>query len=596
MDNEFFDSRPHRDDLSYHVIQTEKDLRDLIAELQTKKAFSIHLKTTGSDPLKDRIVGIAISTTPCTGHYIPTGEEQIPTVFQSVLEDQQTTLYLHDAKLNLQFLLTAGIDATRAVIVDTMIAAILLNHEKSELKWLTEKIFGEKQIKSDEVSKKGQTTLDIVSAQNVGFNACTDADFTFRLAHILRVMMESRDQIPLFEVEMEVLKVLTFMERKGVRIDVAYLKQLGPEFKARIEKLQSEIWKYTGKINLNSNKQMADKLFGEMKFPTIRPTKKGFSVDNGVLEELKKRTAHALFDLIQQYRSEEKLYSTYVKGLQRQVDKQSRTHTSFWQCVSTGRLSSSNPNLQNIPNQVRRAIVAEEGHVLLSFDYSQIELRVLAYLSKDEMLASSFLSGLDVHVHTASQIYNCSYEHVTDEMRKVAKTLNFGLVYGISAWSIAVGLGISEVEAARFMEMYFKRYSGVKKYIDVTKSFAKKNGYVETILKRRVMFPDINCPDRKRRGHAERAAINAPVQGSAADVIKIAMSRIRNHPLCRYLVLQVHDELLLEVPRDEVSNTILVIKPLMEISPLPDFTIPIVADVEYGPSYGQLTRAESMST
>ena len=255
-------------------------------------------------------------------------------------------------------------------------------------------------------------------------------------------------------------------------------------------------------------------------------------------------------------------------------------------------MSSSNPNLQNIPEEARRALVAEEGRCFLSLDYSQIELRVLAHLSGDSELIRSFQQGLDVHRHTASQIYGVNYEDVTAEMRGVAKTINFGLVYGISPYGIAAGLKISEKEALNFMIRYFERYPGVKVYIARMKEFAREHGYVETILKRRVLTPEIKNPDQKRRGHAERAAINAPVQGSAADIIKIAMARI--HQVYKRtsvnMIMQVHDELIFEISQScSIQQIAIDIKQIMEIPPaIPEFKIPLVVDVEYGPSYGEL--------
>lgn len=585
----------------YKVIQNEFDLQELSTELSSSLRIAVDLETTGLNLFKDRVVGISFCSKNNAAAYIPIGhitdDQQLPIEttlhhIKQILEDKQKTLIFHNAKFDLQFLLNLGIDASEAVIFDSMIAAVLLNYEKCGLKWLSEHVLGESQIKYEEVSDDNEITLDQVAVETVGFYACMDADYTFRLAQRFENELAQRQLNPLFTVEMEVLKALVFMERAGVRTDVEFLKQLEPEYLKNIAALQERIWEYTGKFNVNSNTQMMIKLFDEMKFPKIRATKKGFSVDAGVLTELKRRTQHPVFDVLLEYRSVEKMYGTYIKGLQREVDERSRTHTNYWQCgAGTGRMSSSNPNLQNIPEEARRAMVAEEGCCFLSLDYSQIELRVLAHLSSDPELVRSFQQGLDVHRHTASQIYSVNYESVTDEMRKVAKTLNFGLVYGISPYGIAVGLKISEKEALDFMIRYFERYPGVKVYIARMKAFAREHGYVETILKRRVLTPEIKNPDQRRRGHAERAAINAPVQGSAADIIKIAMARI--HQVYKRtsvtMIMQVHDELIFEIPQScSIQQIAIDIKQIMEIPPMEDFKIPLAVDTEVGPSYGEL--------
>jgi DNA polymerase I len=594
-----FEERNREYDVDYKIIQTESDFAAIIQQIENSRRLSLDLETTGLGPSRDKIVGVSISLLPCTGFYIPiahrTGEPQLPELLvienlKPVFQNPHKTLSLHNGKFDLQFFSQYGITSFKCQLFDSMIAALLLNYPKSGLKFLSENVLKKKQIKYAEITDDAAITMDEVDIQTAGFYACMDSDFTLQLGERFQKEISKRGIDTLFSVEMEVLKTLLAMEREGVKIDSEYLKQIEPAYLERIENLQKEIWKQIGSFNVNSNQQLADKLFGQMGFPVIRTTKEGRSVDSGVLEELKKRTAHPVFDLLLRYRSEEKLYSTYVKGLRRDSDDNGRVHTSFWQAVSTGRLSSSAPNLQNIPDETRRAIVASKGNVIVSCDYSQIELRVMAYMSKDRVLTESFQKEEDVHARTASEIYGCKIENVTPEMRKAAKTMNFALIYGSTEWGIAAGIQKSVEEAREFMSLYFRRYSGVWDFMEKMREIVRKKGYVETLLGRRIMIPDIRSVEQKKRERAERVAINSPIQGSAADIIKIAMARVflTLSEINAIMILQVHDELLFEVPQGECTQAVKRIKAIMERSPTPDFDIPLLVDAEVGPSYGEL--------
>ena len=433
--------------------------------------------------------------------------------------------------------------------------------------------------------------------ETVGFYACMDADYTLQLASLFETKIRERDINFLFDIEMGVLRTLLKMEREGVGIDTGYLEAIEPEYAKKVLGLTKKIWEITGPFNINSNPQLANVLFWQMNFPVLKSTPdNGQCVDTWVLQELKKKTNHPIFDILLEYRTEEKLYSTYIKGLQKNVDDNLRVHTSFWQMVSTGRMSSSNPNLQNIPPVVRRAIVADSGNVLISLDYSQIELRVLAFVSGDRVLTESFLNDQDVHSRTASEIFGCPINVVTKSERERAKTMNFALVYGSTEYGIAAGLGVSVEKAKEFMRLYFVKYDGVKKYMERMKLFVKSKGFVETMIKRRIMIKDAFSQDYKRRERAERVAINAPIQGSAADVIKISMTRVSRAldegKARARLILQVHDELIFEVEKEKCRDVAIVLKKIMEEPPIEGFTIPLKVDVEAGRSYGELQSME----
>lgn len=590
----------------YRLIQDETSLEKLISRLNGALRISLDLETTGLNPFKDKIVGISLSDSLDKGFYIPvghrTGEMQLTMkaaieALRALFLNDKLTIVLHNGKFDLQFFSRFGILDFKCNIFDTMLAALLLNYQQSGLKWLAEKVLKAKQIKYEEVSGNNKFLLDEMGVESVGFYACMDADYTFQLGNLFANQLKERDIGFLFDIEIGVLRTLLKMEREGVGIDTDYLEDIEPGYAIKVMDLTKSILKITGPFNINSPQQLANVLFWQMNFPVLKSTpENGQCVDTWVLQELQKKTNHPIFDLLLEYRSEEKLLSTYIRALQRNVDDNLRVHTSFWQIVSTGRMSSSNPNLQNIPPVVRRAIVADSGHVLLSLDYSQIELRVLAFISKDKVLTDSFYKGEDVHARTASEIFGCPVNKVTKEMREKAKTMNFALVYGSTEYGIGAGLGVSAEKAKEFMTQYFQKYSGVAEYMKQMRLFVRANGYVETMVKRRILVKDAFSTDPKKRDRAERVGINAPIQGSAADIIKIAMARISlamdTGHVPGVLVLQVHDELIFEVEKDRCRDAAIVLKRIMEHPPVEGFTIPLKVDVEAGRSYGELQLQE----
>jgi DNA polymerase-1 len=390
------------------------------------------------------------------------------------------------------------------------------------------------------------------------------------------------------------------MEEAGIAVDLGYLRSLGEEFAREVARIEREAYEAVGHdFPINSPKQLASLLFEELKLPRGRRTATGYSTDAAVLEEL--RGAHPVIDKILEYREVEKLRSTYAEGLGPLVDPDTRRlHTTFDQAVAaTGRLSSKNPNLQNIPirtplgRRIRRAFVAgDRDHVLLAADYSQIELRVLAHVSGDPALTAAFRDGADVHRRTAAAGFNVAEEDVTREQRDVAKMLNFGIVYGMSDFGLAWRMGMARDEAQRFIDEYFKRYAQVRRYVIETKAFCLEQGYVETLLGRRRYIADMTSPNSAVRGAAERMAINMPIQGTAADIMKIAMRRVydrlaRTGSAARVL-LQVHDELVAEVPRDEVDATARLL--CDEMSAAYALDVPLVVDLRVGENWDEMTR------
>ncbi|MBL8028997.1 MAG: hypothetical protein JNL74_21420 [Fibrobacteres bacterium] len=606
---EYWEDKNIKWNKKYQLIQDEHSLESLLLKLNSSSRISLDLETTGLNPFQDNIVGISISDGSDKGYYIPvghrTGEDQLSLHaategLKTLFQNDMITIVLHNAKFDLQFIGQLGILEFKCELFDTMIASLVLNNEQSGLKWLTENILKTKQIQYEDISQNNKYQMDQLDVETVGFYACMDADYTLQLGNIFERRIKERNIEPLFKLEMGVLRTLLNMERDGVGIDTDYLEDLEPEYEGKILELSNKIYALIGPVNLNSNQQLANLLFGKMKFPVLKSTPdNGQSVDTWVLQELKKRTNHPVFDLLLEYRTEEKLFSTYIKGLQKNVDNYLRVHTSFWQIVSTGRMSSSNPNLQNIPPIVRRAIVADSGKILLSLDYSQIELRVLAFISGDRVLTESFLNDEDVHTRTASEIFGCKTSEVTKEMREKAKTMNFALVYGSTQYGIAAGLGVSVEKAVEFMNQYFIKYSGVKQYMEQMRLFVRANGFVETMLKRRVPIKDAFTMDTNKRERAERVAINAPIQGSAADVIKIAMTRvssaINEGRASARLILQIHDELIFEAEKDKCTETAFILKKIMEEPPIEGFAIPLKVDVEVGRSYGELQSLEFLN-
>ena len=441
---------------------------------------------------------------------------------------------------------------------------------------------------------RNRITMDQVSIAKTTPYACADADMTLRLVDVLRPELEQRNQWRLLtDLEMPLLPVLMRMEMHGMAIDANYLREMSSQISQRLFDLERQIHQFVGhRFNINSTKQLGVVLFEELKLPVVKRTQTGYSTDVSVLEELKDK--HPILPLILEYRQLDKIKGTYVEALPALINPETgRVHTSFNQTgASTGRLSSSEPNLQNIPvrtevgRQVRRAFVAPEGYLLLDCDYSQVELRLLAHLSRDPELMGAFHRGEDVHASTAAAVFGVPLASVTKEQRSLAKAINFGLMYGMGNYGLSSRTDLSVAEASAFIEAYFARFSRVREYLDATIRRAQEQGYVETILGRRRYFPELrpgNAANVAVRRAAERAAVNMPIQGSAADIIKLAMialdRRLQESHLGARLVLQVHDDLVLEVPEHELDAARALVVETMENAYALDVPLSVEASV-----------------
>ncbi len=613
-----------RTDADYSVIVDEGELDELLKKIRTSRSFSLDFETTSPDPMRAALVGIAIAVEPETAVYIPVGHSseafkantdgseaddlfdgpQIRQIspgtalrkMKSALEDESIKKTGQNIKYE-TVILARNTVRLQGVDFDTMVASYLLNPSKPthNLDQIALEFLNYRKIPLETIMGKGssQRTMDMVDVSRVAEYACEDADITLRLRNILEPMLNEKGLFDLFErVEIPLIEVLAKMELCGVRIDVEVLNELSSRLAAEMKDLEKEVYRLAGReFNINSPQQLGRVLFEEMKMPSGKKTKTGFSTDVAVLEKL--AVEHELPRRMLEYRLLSKLKSTYVDALPNLVHPETgRIHTSFNQTVTaTGRLSSSEPNLQNIPvrseigKEIRRAFIpADDRSLLLSADYSQIELRILAHLSRDEDLCRAFAENVDIHDQTSAKIFRVPIKDVTSEMRRKAKIANYGILYGISAAKLAGDLGIGLEEAKQFIENYFTLFPSIKDHINSTIEEARRLGYVTTILNRRRYIPDINSQNFGVRRFAERTAINTPIQGSAADMIKIAMieidKRLGAAGLNATMILQVHDELLFDVPADEADRVQSIVKEVMETAyPL---SVPVVADVRTG--------------
>ncbi|MFZ5916270.1 MAG: DNA polymerase I [Chloroflexota bacterium] len=596
-----------------HIVDTPPKLEALIQALTAAEAIAFDTETTGTDPLRVELVGLALAVSPEAGYYLPLGHrtpekqlawEEVREQLKPILENPATPKYAHNASYDVQVLAQHGLEVQN-VAFDTMLAEWVLDPAGHSL-GLKEMALNRLGLEMTPItaligSGKTQKSMALVPVSQAGPYAAADAYATYGLVAPLQAELHQRQLWALFrDVEMPLLPVLIAMERAGVKLDVGYLQQMSAQLGRRLDELAEAIYGQVGySFNIGSTQQLSDALFVRLGLPTqgIRKNKSGhYSTAADVLERL--RGQHAVMDLLLEQRELAKLQSTYVDALPQLVNPDTgRLHTSFRQTGTvTGRISSSNPNLQNIPirteqgRQVRRAFVAQEGWLLLAADYSQVELRVLAHISQDPGLLAAFRQGEDIHRTTAAAVYGVPASEVTYDMRRVAKTANFAMVYGSSAYGLAQQTGLSPEDAARFMETYFARFPGVPAFIERTKKQAARQGYVETLLKRRRYFPELAHGSRAGAGQqraAERMAINAPIQGSAADIIKIAMIRLhhalRERNLRSRMILQVHDELVLEVPRQELDDVHPLMVHIMEHAF--DLDAPLKVDAEVGANW-----------
>ena len=592
----------------YYLIETEKDAESLAHKIATCDFFCFDTETTGTDAISAQIVGLSIALKEHEAWYVAMpkekeGKQRMLEIFRSVFENPATLKIGQNIKYDIMILGNYGIQV-EGPLFDTMIAHYLIQPElRHNMDYLAEIYLGYKTVHIEELigeKGRGQKNMADLSPDAVYEYACEDADITLQLKSILEKELDKDGTTPLFrDVEMPLVKVLAYMERNGAMIDPNALAETSKHFTERMEALEKEIYQEAGgtPFNILSPKQVGDILFDRMKIvDKPKKTKTGqYVTSEDVLETL--RAEHRIVDLILQYRGLKKLLGTYVDALPQLVNPATgKIHTSYNQTVTaTGRLSSSNPNLQNIPvrdedgKEVRKAFIPEPGCKFFSADYSQIELRIMAHLSQDQNMIEDFKLGHDIHAATAAKVFHKNIDEVTKSERSKAKTANFGIIYGISAFGLAQRMGVSRTEAKELIENYFKTYSGIKNYMDRSIEEARAKGYIETILKRKRYLPDINSHNATVRGFAERNAINAPIQGSAADIIKIAMiaiyRRFREENIKSTMILQVHDELNFNVvPGEEEKVQNIVIEEMQKAWPM---SVPLIADCGWGDNWLQ---------
>jgi DNA polymerase-1 len=612
----------------YHLIQTEKELENWIERAYKAGHVAVDTETTSLDPIQATLVGISLAIVPGEACYIPLAhksqdiavdllslnqqnEDNQPlkqvtfdralTLLKPLFEDPSVIKIGQNLKYDLDVLAKYGLSISP--VDDTMVISYVLDsalhgHGMDELAQLH---LNHTTIKYKEVVGTGKTqkTFDYVDLDVACNYAAEDADITNRLYLILKPRLTAEKLLTVYEtLDRPLIPILAHMEQRGITVDVAELKNLSRHFTERLANLETEIYFLAGRqFNIASPKQLADILFGEMGLEAKKKGKSGtYSTDADVLDDMAAQ-GHLLPLKLLEWRQIAKLKNTYADALAEQINPSTgRVHTSYGlTSTSTGRLSSSNPNLQNIPirseegRKIRKAFVAEPGFKLVSLDYSQIELRLLAHMAQIDSLKQAFHEGLDIHTATAADVFNLPVDKIDSELRSRAKTINFGIIYGISAFGLARQLKIPQSQAAQYIETYFLRYPGIQAYMEKMKAIARKQGYVETLFGRRCFVPGILDKIPSRRNFAERQAINAPLQGTAADIIKLAMIRVgpalQEAKLQARMLLQVHDELIFEVPDKEVESTILIIQQVMESAA--QLSVPLTVDAGVGLNWGE---------
>jgi DNA polymerase-1 len=583
---------------SYRIANSAETIAELLKELENSEAFCFDTETTDVESLHASLVGLSFSTASFTGWYVPVPEDRLQAMsvleqFRSILGSSKLKI-AQNIKYDISVMENYGVSVALPMF-DTMLAHYLLEpDQRHNMQLLSEKFLQYSPIPIETLigkKGKGQGSMKDVELEAIAEYATEDADITFQLYEVLQPALVEKGLLGLLmDVEMPLVLVLEAMERQGVKVDIDFLKEYSNQLLGQVRTVQAAIFSDAGNVfNIASAQQVGKILFEQLKLSDKpKKTKTGqYQTDEETLNSLLGK--HPIVQNILDFRALQKLKSTYVDALPLLVDVNTgRVHTHFNQAVAaTGRLSSQNPNLQNIPirtelgREIRKAFVSKGADTtLLSLDYSQIELRIIAHISGDPGMQEAFQQGIDIHTATAAKVWSVAIEDVDKEMRRKAKTVNFGIIYGISAFGLSQRVGISRGEAKEIIENYFKQFGGVKTYMDETVNKARENGYVETILGRRRYMRDINSANAVMRGFAERNAINAPIQGSAADMIKVAMIHIHNwlndQKLKTRMILQVHDELLFDVPNDELELVEAKIKYLMENSmPL---SIPVVVE------------------
>ncbi|MCF2592436.1 DNA polymerase I [Bacteroides caecigallinarum] len=589
----------------YQLIDTEEKIDDFLRIILTKEIFSLDTETTNTDAISAELVGMSFSFEENQAFYIPIppnieDAQKIVDKFKPVLENEKSTKVGQNIKYDMIVLANYGV-TIKGKIFDTMIAHYVLQPELHHgMDFLAEVYLKYDTIKIEELigaRGKNQRNMRDLSPTDVYKYACEDADVTLKLKNILEKELEDNGVKNLFEeIEMPLVPVLAYMERNGVRIDTDALKETSKHFTIRMREIEEEIYRLAGmEFNVSSPKQVGEVLFDRLKIvEKAKKTKTGqYVTSEEVLEGLK--TKHEIVGKILEHRGLKKLLGTYIDALPELINpKTGRIHTSFNQTVTaTGRLSSSNPNLQNIPirnengKEIRKAFIPDDGCEFFSADYSQIELRIMAHLSEDDNMIEAFREEQDIHAATAAKIYKINIEDVSREQRNKAKTANFGIIYGISVFGLAERLNVERKEAKELIDGYFENYPKVKAYMDKSIRVARDKGYIETIFNRKRYLPDINSRNAIVRGYAERNAINAPIQGSAADIIKVAMVRIykrfMDEGIKSKMILQVHDELNFSVLQEEKEKVQQIV--ISEMQAAYKMKVPLLADCGWGQNW-----------
>ena len=592
---------------SYKAVTTLKGIDEWVARVKKKKIFAFDVETDNIDAMMASPIGFSLATGKGNACYIPIRahdcecpeQGEIKKRLISILTDSSLKLIGQNIKYDYKVMKRWGIEITN-IYFDTMVAAWLLDAtaNRYNMDHLAEKHLGYKTIHFKELIPKGEEkTLFDIGIDKVTDYAAEDADITFQLYEVFAEKLEKEKKLKelFYSVEMPVVTILANMESAGIVLKAETLKAYGKEIETDLKKIEKKIYKDCGhEFNIRSTKELQQVLFTELNLKPVKKTKTGYSTDSYVLEQLAQESVVA--GKVLQHRFLSKLKSTYTDTLIDQINPVTRKiHTHYLQTgTATGRLSSVEPNLQNIPvreeegRRIRSAFIADKGHILLSADYSQIELVILAHLSGDEKLMQAFLQGKDIHTHTASLIFSKTEQEVTPSERRIGKTINFGVIYGMSAYRLSGDLKIPRSDADTFINAYFKEYAGVDRFKKETIANAEKNGYVETIMGRRRAVPNIKNPNKTVRMAEQRIAVNTPIQGSAADIVKIAMIRVDEGLAsagCRTrLILQVHDELIFEVPDNEIEKAEKIVKNTLEHAV--DLRVPLKVTIEKNDTWG----------
>jgi len=604
---------PAKIDSSYETVLTEQHFNDWLTQLEKAELFAFDTETTSLDYSKAQIVGVSFAVTPGKAAYVPLAHDypgvpdqldrsEILEKLRPLLENPHKAKLGQNLKYDTHVLANHGI-ALRGIAHDTMLESYVLNSTatKHNMDDLAKEYLGVETIHYEDVAGKGakQIGFQEVSIDQAAPYAAEDADITLQLHQVLNAKLAQHPRLLELYSEMEVplISVLARIENNGVLIDAAMLAQQSLELSSQIISLEQHAHDLAGQtFNLGSPKQIQEILYDQQKLPVLKKTPKGQpSTEESVLQEL--ALDYPLPKLILEYRSLSKLKSTYTDKLPQQIDGQTgRIHTSYHQAIAaTGRLSSSDPNLQNIPirseegRKIRQAFIAPEGRKIVAADYSQIELRIMAHLSADAGLLKAFSEGQDVHRATAAEVFGVAPEQVTTDLRRSAKAINFGLIYGMSSFGLAQQLGLSRSQAQSYIDLYFARYPGVKNYMDRIREQAREQGYIETLFGRRLYLPEINSRNAARRQYAERTAINAPMQGTAADIIKRAMIAAdqwlyKEQPDAK-MIMQVHDELVFEIAEEHVDDCAAKIRSIMCTAA--DLDVPLIVDIGIGNNWDE---------